>query len=532
VFSGGATPDAAEQVCTLGGADGDPGKVVDVIASLVDKSLVTATGDGQVRYGLLETVRAYAAGRLAEAGEAEATEAAHAGYFLDLAEQAEPRLRTREQLAWLDRMSAEHDNCSAALRHTVADGDAAAALRFVSALAWFWIIRDHDAEAAEWAAEVLRLAGDTPPDGLADAHAICGIVAAVGKAAADPSVGQRGLLDVLGALKLPADPAHPMLALAGPLIAAFTEDDGGSVRQQLHAATAHPDPWVAAARRTMAGHLAIHDGDIDVAAAELEAGRAMFAQIGDRFGLMGCLTGLAEVATARGRPADAVRALEEARENAYGLTGNLHDTMRVPLGEARARAGDVAAAKADLEQGARGAERAGQFDDAAAGLVHLAEIARREGDLAGARDLLEQARAHTEPRMHRPDMAGMAAATFSKLGCLAEQEGDLAAATAWQERAIGLLAQPAGIMLPNNRTLAGVVDAIAALAAARGEHVRAAELLGLAHRLQGYSDARSLEVARASEAARAALGDDAFDAAHARGRTRDSARAYALALSP
>ena len=48
-----------------------PDAVLDVIASLVDKSLVTADGDGQVRYRLLETVRAYAADRLAEAGEAE-----------------------------------------------------------------------------------------------------------------------------------------------------------------------------------------------------------------------------------------------------------------------------------------------------------------------------------------------------------------------------------------------------------------------------------------------------------------------------
>jgi len=66
VFRGGATPDSAAQVCSLAGAGPAPDAVLDVIASLVDKSLVTAVGDGQVRYGLLETVRAYAADRLAE----------------------------------------------------------------------------------------------------------------------------------------------------------------------------------------------------------------------------------------------------------------------------------------------------------------------------------------------------------------------------------------------------------------------------------------------------------------------------------
>jgi predicted ATPase/DNA-binding SARP family transcriptional activator len=531
VFSGGATPGAAEHVCTLAGAAGERAAVIGVVASLVDKSLVTAAGDGQVRYGLLETVRAYAAGRLAEAGETGRAADAHAAYFLDLAERAEPRLRSPDQIDWLDRLAAEHDNCAAALRHAVASGDAALALRFVGSLAWFWVMRDHDAEAAEWAAEVLRLAGDTAPDGLADAHAICRIVAAVSRAAAGPPADQQGLPDVLRGLKLPADPVHPVLAVAAPLVAAFA-GDGRSAREQLRAAPPHPDPWVAAARRAMAGHLAIHDGDIDAAATELDAARAMFAEIGERFGMIACLTGLAEVSIARDRPAEAVRALEQARENAQGLTGNLAETMRVPLGEARARAGDVAGARADLENGARGAERVGEFDDAAAGYAALAEIARREGDLAGARGLLQRALGQIEPRQRLLGMAAAAATTFSRLGCLAEQEGDLPTAAAWQERAIGLLAGPAGAVLPNNRTLAGVVDAIAALAAAKGEHARAAELLGLAHTLQGFSDAASLEVARATAAARAALGDAAFDAAYARGRARDSARAHALALSP
>jgi tetratricopeptide (TPR) repeat protein len=258
----------------------------------------------------------------------------------------------------------------------------------------------------------------------------------------------------------------------------------------------------------------------------------MFAEIGDRFGIATCLSGLAEVAIARDRPDEAVRLLEQARENANGVAGNLVDTMRVPLGEARARAGDVARARADLEHGARVAERAGEFDDAAAGYLQLAEIARRENDLAGARDLLQRALAHVESRQRRPDVAGVAAMTFSKLGSLAEQEGDRAAAAAWQRRALALLAEPPAVILPTNRSLAAVVDAIAALAAAKGEHARAAELLGLAHALQGFSDAGSLEVARATAAARAALGDAAFDAAYARGRSRDGARADALALRP
>jgi predicted ATPase len=532
VFRGGATPDSAARVCSLAGAGGDPGAVVDVIASLVDKSLVTATGDGHVRYGLLETVRAYAADRLAESGEAGRAATAHADYFLGLAGRAEPELRSRDQITWLNLLSAEHDNCSAALRHAIAVADAGAALRLVAALSWFWIVRGHDAEAADWATEVLRLAGDRAPEGLADAYAICEIVAVISRAASDPSKDPGPALEALGRMTVPADSRHPLLTLAAPMLT-FIGGDVAGARKLLQAIAEHGDPWVRATQRTLTGHMALNEGDVETAAASLAESHDMFNEVGDRFGLVGCLVGLGQVATARDRPDEAVCFFEQARENALALSGDMGDVIGIALGEARARAGDIEGARADLERGLRGAELGGEFDDAASGCIQLAELARRAGDPAGARDLLQRAQAIVETRLKGPGMSAVAAAMCSKFGCIAEQEGDLAGATDWQERALGLLTtSPMAAIFPGNRNLAAVVDAIAALAAARGEHVRAAELLGLAHALQGFSDAWSLEVARASAAARAALGDAAFDAAYARGRNSDDARAKALALRP
>jgi predicted ATPase/DNA-binding SARP family transcriptional activator len=531
VFRGGATPAAAEHVCAPAAAAPDRSTVIDVIASLVDKSLVTAAGDGHVRYGLLETVRVYAADRLAESGEAGLAAAAHADYFLDLAERAEPELRTRDQLVWLDLLSSEHDNLSAALRNVVAAGNVAVALRFFRSLAWFWIVRNYDAEAREWSAEVLRLAGDTPPDGLSEEYAMCQIVATMTKTMNDGSGDPRQALEMLSRLTLPAEPDHPLLAMAAPMLT-FIGGDAGGAYKQLRALPEHRDPWVTATRRSTTGHLALNDGDIEAAAADLADGHAMFEELGDRFGLVGCLVGLAQVAIARNRPDEAVRILEQAREHATALAGNTGGILGIGLGEARARAGDIDAARADLQDGVRSAELAGELDDAASGYVHLAEVARHAGDLAGASGMLQSALAIVESRPHRPDMFAIAATTFSRLGCVAEQEGDLAGAAAWQQRAIDVLSSGPSAILPINRTLAAVVDAIAALAAARGEHARAAELLGLAHALQGFSDAWSLEVARATAAARAALGDADFEAAHARGRASDGARAEALALRP
>jgi predicted ATPase len=528
VFSGGATPEGAERVCSLGG---EPGAVIDVIASLVDKSLVTAEGQRQVRYRLLETVRAYAGDRLAEAGEADRAATAHARYFLDLAERAEPKLRSADQLIWLDRLMAEHDNCSAALRHVIAAGDAPSALRFVGALAWFWIMRDFDAEAGEWATAALRLAGGTPPPGLTDAYAMCEIVATISQAATHHFTSDAEMRDVLGHLApVTQGCTHPLLTLIAPLLALIA-GDRDAARRGLAAAAEHPDPWTRAAQRMFSGHIAVSEGNIGAAAAAFGDGEARFRELGERWGLIVCLSGRADVALARGAPAGAVRLLEEACGYAdEGLANNWSEMLRIPLGRARAQAGDLDGARADIERGVRSAKRVGEQDDQAAGYLQLSEIARLEGDLAGARRLLERAREITEANRRRPDMHLVAAATCSKLGCVAEQEGDLPAAAQWHKRALGTLADVTGEFLPSNPTLAGVVEGIAALSAARGEHVRAAELLGLAHTLQGFGNAASLEVKRAKAAIAASLDEGAFQAAYARGRelTRDDA----LALAP
>jgi predicted ATPase len=526
VFSGGATPDSAEQVCSLGS---DSAAIVEVIASLVDKSLVVAAGEREVRYRLLETVRAYAVDRLAEAGEAERVAAAHAQYFLGLAEQAEPELRSRDQIRWLDRLTAEHDNFSAAIRHVLSAGDGAAALRFVRALGLFWAMRDYDSEGSEWAAQALEVAGDRPPDGLAGAYTVCLIVATISRfagGAGDPAE----LRGMLSQLTLPPGTEDPLLVLIAPMLA-FLAGNEDKARRDLKALSGHADPWVRAAGHALAGHVAIHEGDIQAAERELAAGEELFRDIGDRLGRIGCLAGLSEVAVARGCPQDAVRALEQVRQfAAEGLAGHRETTMRIPLGRVRALAGDIDGARLDLEEGVRLSEKAGELGEAASGYVYLSEIARREGDLAGARDLLGRAVEMVESHEQRPDMSQAAAMTFSKLGCLTEQAADLPTAARWHDRAIGKLRTGLAAMLPNNRSTAEVVEGIAALAAARGEHVTAAELLGLAHRLQGFRNAASLEVERAQAAIDAALSRADAEAAYARGRTMG--RAEALALNP
>jgi len=307
--------------------------------------------------------------------------------------------------------------------------------------------------------------------------------------------------------------------------------DLAGASEGLASLAGHPDPWVRTAAQMFRGHLAIHDGDIDEAAAGLAAGRDGFEAIGDRWGLLVCLTGLAEVAMARGTPAEAVRLLEEARGYAVaGLAVNFGEMMSIPLAKARAQAGDPDAARAELERGVGIAGRIGEHDDEAAGYLELSEISRRAGDLAAAGEHLRRALEVVEPRSQRPDMIGVAASTYSKAGALAEQEGDLAGAARWHARALGVLSASEVGLLPINPALAGVVEGVAALAAARGETERAAELLGLARTLQGYANSASLESGRASAAMAGSADPARMAAAYARGRLLG--RREALALTP
>ena len=142
--------------------------VLDLLGRLVDKSLVLAaeTG-GEARFSFLETIREYAAARLAEAGETETYRARHAAFFAELSEEGYRELHGAGQLAWLDRLDADHDNLRAALTWLLTAPVEIAprrmALRMAGALARFWDQRDHFAEGQQWLEQILAAMPDCAP---------------------------------------------------------------------------------------------------------------------------------------------------------------------------------------------------------------------------------------------------------------------------------------------------------------------------------------------------------------------------------
>lgn len=161
VFVGGWMLEAAEKACNL---DGDLGiEVLDELEALADMSLLTYTlgPDGEMRFGILETVREYALERLGENPlEAECVRQQHAQFFLQFTEAAEPHLTSIERYTWLPRLAPERDNLRAAVAWSKSQPDPDSELRFVGALAWYWYFGGYISEGRAHAEHALTRLGN------------------------------------------------------------------------------------------------------------------------------------------------------------------------------------------------------------------------------------------------------------------------------------------------------------------------------------------------------------------------------------
>jgi predicted ATPase/DNA-binding CsgD family transcriptional regulator len=155
VFVGGFTLEAAEAVVNAGGNTAID--AVEGIAALLDQSLLQQeeAAGGASRYAMLETVREFALEQLVDSGEEDTVRAAHAAYFLALAELAAPQLYTAQQQTWLARVQAEQANFRVVLAWLEQRGDVNGALRVAVALWRFWQQRGYWEEGRSWLVRLL-----------------------------------------------------------------------------------------------------------------------------------------------------------------------------------------------------------------------------------------------------------------------------------------------------------------------------------------------------------------------------------------
>ncbi|SEM14578.1 AfsR/SARP family transcriptional regulator [Nonomuraea pusilla] len=395
VFAGGARPEAAERVCGL---------PEEVLFSLAEKSLVEVV-DG--RFRMLQTIRAFCAERLDEAGETERTRAAHLAYYVELAEEADARLRSADQLGWLARLDEESGDLDAAARWATESGRLEAALRLLARCAYYWWLRAHRGASATLAAALLPRLGDAAaggseiPDGLEEEYAMCVLVAAW---AGEADEGLRARLETLPAV-LPPTRVPRRLEFLMMLRSAFTgppDDYDGLLL--LYEAMSDLAPWPRALSLTGAGFMLQLQDRVDEARARFEEGLAAFRAIGERWGMVLALSGLAALAYGRGEYREAGRLAGEALEKAVelGATAEIAEALCV-RGDCRLRLSDVEGAESDYRAAEEQGRRGGSMESLARAHAGLGEAALVRGDVAAARSWLLRARAECQEGWYSAD---------------------------------------------------------------------------------------------------------------------------------
>ncbi|GAA3067209.1 BTAD domain-containing putative transcriptional regulator [Streptomyces glomeratus] len=497
VFPGGATLCAVEAVCGVPYPE-------DLLASLAEKSFLEVA-DG--RYRMLETIRAFAAEHLAAAGERERLRDAHAAYFLRLAERAEPYIRGGEQLTWLARLTAEHGNLDAALRHLVATAPEDA-LRLMAHLSWFWRLRGPHGEQVPVALALLAAVGDEPPEGLAEEYALCAMNTVTGRGddPAEPGRVAR-ISEILRALDRPLRLPFTMVLWAlcgGPLLTADTA---------LEAVRLGDDPWGRAlldVGLAYQAQFAGRPGDSEAAFARALAG---FRATGDRWGMANCLDPLGGFADGRGEYGRALELFDEGLTHVRELEApeETADLLR-----ARATAllhrGDFEEAAAHFEQSAGLARAAGVPDKEASARRGLGDLARLTGDTARARVEYERALQACAANWFS---VGESVRILIGLGRTSAAEGRTEEARAWFGQAAGLAGEGTSVL-----ELAAAAEALASVAESPE---RAAELLGAATGLRGAPLPGDPDVVRTLRATREKLSPKAYEEAFDQGRRLRSA---------
>jgi predicted ATPase/DNA-binding SARP family transcriptional activator len=516
VFSGGATLEAVEQVCA--GEDVPADQVLDLLTALVDKSLVLLAGD---RYRLLETIKAYGRERLAEAGETDAVRSAFVDWFTRLAEAAEPHLRSRDQLEWIARLQADHDNLHAAVRAAIASGAADMATRLVNSVGWYWWLGGHKSEGVDLAAEVVALAGEVPPGDRALSFGLAALLAI--ESSYDQTRAMAWFRRSVELAEAEHADGHPLLRLIEALNELMLTYGGHRVEPQYRHLTDlienEEDPWVAGTARAMRAHAFLNAGQQHAEAeADFRAGLAAFRTVGERWGMSFALCSLADLVAWRGDFETAIAYYEEANALFAELVTN-EDLVRYRLSLAgvHMNLGRHEQAAAVLAEAERDAERSGLPESSAAVAHARADFARLAGDLGEARRQLTVA---TELATHPKGMIApqFRALVESSWGYLAAATGDLDGAAAHQAEAMAL-----ALGSNDAPVIAMMLVGLADLALHRGEPHRAAVLLGASEGVRGAKDLSLPDYVRVEAEVRAVLREDDFAAAYAEGRATTAA---------
>ncbi|WP_181777384.1 BTAD domain-containing putative transcriptional regulator [Amycolatopsis pittospori] len=501
VFGAGAEVEAVESVCA---GDGLPAEdVLYVLGSLVEKSIVDAmAGDqGEPRYRMLETIRAYAAERLDEAGEREWLTKSYHRFYADLVERLEPSLRRADQLAAISRYNSEQGNIVTALRQAIDADDLEMATRVFCGTFWYWMVKGDSDRAESYVAEMLAF-GDRLDEEVSAAFGAIRAMMAMVPGVGSPEEG-RALID--RCVRTKAYERFAGLAIGLPMLAFFCKDKKLALRE-VERALSSPDPWARAAGSWAQSFVFTDDGD--TAGAERARDRAYegFAAVGDRWGTAMAVGMKASDISMSGDHETALSLYRQGLALALEL-GSQDDVIqqRWRMATEYARAGDLETAMRELREAERYAADTGNDQLAVMVLVGKADLLSRAGRVEEARAVSVSFR----EAMAKVPLPGMFAEEF---GGLIDTEVALAAGDL-EEASRG-----AAVVLRSTVNRGDMPDAgriIEVLALIRFQQERpeiALRLLGAAKLLRGRHDLGEPAIRQLIEDLREHFGEERYEA--------------------
>jgi predicted ATPase/DNA-binding SARP family transcriptional activator len=387
-FPGGATMPALEHV--LNALELPAGSALDIVDRLVDRSLVTVDADGTAgtRYRLLDSVRAFAADRAAEAGAAGAAADALVSWTARFAATVAGSVRGHDQAQQVGATAAERATIDAALDRARGTNPLTG-LRIAVDLGWAWVLLDDG--SAPGRLRAARLAVDSPPREL-EVGAL--LLESWFEAMSGDLTPARTLLDRATALA----EGNASLAVLARWYGGFVLPQEGRAAEALAELATCRDAYAATGATWEEGGTALLAAFACLALGDTAGGRTaceeairILRPTGDAWALLHAEGALGRIAHAEQRFTDAARhhgfAAESADRLGFGGAAALH---RVQLGRAQQQAGDPAAADT-LQRAVDGAQLAGDRRLLTLAQVAQADVLRSAGDRPAARTLLETA---------------------------------------------------------------------------------------------------------------------------------------------
>lgn len=573
VFVGGWTLEAAEAVGgdAVNAAAPPGGSVVDLVGALVDGSLLRQldAAGGDVRIGMLETVREFALERLTAAGEANRVRDRLLAWITAFVESIESRLAGFDQNRWLKRLDLEAGNIRSALAWAQTDGDPVTGLRLAADLGRYWEARSHLSEGRGYLRRLLDLVPRDPSGVRAKALSVYGRLAELQGDYGEAQQALTGALDAWRELGDQSGEAQALSALGGVLTARGDYDGSEKLNQQALASYRTRNDRAGVARVLLRlGAVSYRRGDVDQAVRHWEEGLELERALGDRYEAGSFLNNLGLIASRRGQLERAqlfleenlalVREVEDQRGIAIALlnlsqvdhgrgerelaTARLHEALALfeEVGDRQGRVttlnnlgtiafdrADYGVASAAYEESLAIARQIGDRRSVALGLGNLGGVALSVGDGARAEVVLRES--HATYR-EIGDRAGTAAAAIRLAHVLIDREETTSA----RELVADSGALESAAESPTE--MAATFEVLARLALDQGATERAVRLLGRANAIRADSNApaEQWEVERRESVRRAtqeSLGESRFAAACEAGRNLLDEQVLAEALA-